>query len=396
MLLAHGLEANHAACKFADRWSGASGPCRRWRLTARLGAAYDPAMRLAFAALLLVPLVAHAADQTVLGSQLAVKNPSTADRRKVTVKAKEPGSDDTIVGNPVTTGASVTVTVGGGTPSSQTFGLPAGVSVLTAKPFWSGDAATGFDYRDAKGENGPVKRAQIRRAKVVFQIKIAIDARFGAVSIVPPNPGSDGCVLLAIGGGDSYSVQFASGQVTNVGALVFKVSRPSAEGSCVSTTTTTITTSTTTTTQPAVCGNGVIEPGEMCDGEPFCTSRCTVDLYACCDLPDSDMCTVGCTPIGMSCYLACGQNNPVLIGEKPVYTAPCPQFPDQPIGQGTCQGSSIAPTNVCCPLDAGGCTTTPATTTEELQTAVLDCVFMQGLGRVVVGSCVSGTCVPAH
>jgi acetyl esterase/lipase len=66
--------------------------------------------------------------------------------------------------------------------------------------------------------------------------------------VVPPAPGSDGCVLLAIVGGDSYSIEFASGTLTNDGAELFKVVKPTDEGSCVSTTTTTTTTSTSSTT----------------------------------------------------------------------------------------------------------------------------------------------------
>ena len=38
----------------------------------------------------------------------------------------------------------------------------------------------------------------------------------------------------------------------------------------VETTTTTSTSSTTTTTQPPVCGNGIVEPGEQCDGDIVC------------------------------------------------------------------------------------------------------------------------------
>jgi hypothetical protein len=44
-----------------------------------------------------------------------------------------------------------------GTPSMQTFPLPAGTSAPTGKPFWSGDVVKGFKYKDSKGENGPVK-----------------------------------------------------------------------------------------------------------------------------------------------------------------------------------------------------------------------------------------------
>src|SRR5262249_39275250 len=103
-------------------------------------------------------------------------------------------------------------------------------------------------YSDSKGANGPVKSALIKVKNGVFQIKVAIDAKLGAVDVVPPDPGSDACVLLTIGGGDSYSIQFASGKVTNKGAELFKVSKPTTAGSCVSTTSTTTTSSTTTTT----------------------------------------------------------------------------------------------------------------------------------------------------
>src|SRR5215467_7458751 len=48
-----------------------------------------PMSRLLLAALLLLPVTTHAANQNVLGDQLLVKNPSTPDKRKITVKAKE-------------------------------------------------------------------------------------------------------------------------------------------------------------------------------------------------------------------------------------------------------------------------------------------------------------------
>lgn len=198
--------------------------------------------------------VAHAADQTVLGRTLVVKNPSTVDKRKITVKARERASDDTLVGNPVANGATVTITADGATPSGETYTLPTGTSPASMRPFWSGDPVKGFTYRDSAGENGPVKSAQIKRRDGVFQIKIGVDGKLAPVAVVPPNPGSAGCVLFTILGGDSYSVQFASGQVTNTGAALFKVATPISQGSCVPpppTTTSTTTTSVTTTTQPA-------------------------------------------------------------------------------------------------------------------------------------------------
>src|SRR5262249_29474975 len=45
---------------------------------------------------------------------------------------------------------------------------------------------------------------------------------------------------------------------------------------------TTTTTTTTTTTSPSVCGDGVIEGSEECDGDAVCNSSCLIDRYACC------------------------------------------------------------------------------------------------------------------
>lgn len=191
---------------------------------------------------------AHAADQTVRGSALIVRNPGTAAQRKITVKAKEAASGDTLVGDPVVSGATATIAVNGASPSAGTYALPAGTSPTTARAFWSGDPVKGFKYGDPGGENGPVRRALVKLVGGVFQIKVKIDGALGPVDVVPPNPGSDACALVSILGGDSYSVAFASGEVTNDGATLFKVVRPTGEGSCVPTTTTTATTSTTTTT----------------------------------------------------------------------------------------------------------------------------------------------------
>ncbi|HXJ34676.1 MAG TPA: alpha/beta hydrolase [Candidatus Eisenbacteria bacterium] len=202
---------------------------------------------VAFVVLSVVP-AAPSADQTILGSAFTVKDPGTAAKRKITVTAKESASPDSLVGDPTAGGASVTITANGATSSAETYALPAGTSPTTLKPFWTGDALKGFKYRDAKGENGPVKLAQIKVSNGTFRLKVGLDGKLGPIGVVPPNPGSDGCVLLTIVGGDSYSVRFADGKLTNNGPELFKVAKPTTEGSCVTTTTTTTSTSSSTTT----------------------------------------------------------------------------------------------------------------------------------------------------
>lgn len=211
-------------------------------------------------ALALVPGV-HAADHTVLGSSLVLKNPSGAEKRKVTIKAKESASDDTLVGDPTATGATVTIDAAGGSPSTQTFTLPVGISPTTGKPFWSGDAVRGFTYKDPKGDNGAVKQAQIKRSGGVFRVAIDVDGKLGAVDVTPPNPGTGACVLFSIGGGDSYSVRFADGRMTSRSNLLFQIAKPTGEGSCVPTTTTTSTSTSTTTTSTLPNLPDTVPPG---------------------------------------------------------------------------------------------------------------------------------------
>ena len=203
--------------------------------------------RLLLAVLCLVPVASRAlaADQTIRGRELVVKNRSTPDKRKVIVRAKESASDDTLVGDPRFNGAVLTVHANGDTPSTETFNLPAAS--------WTGDAITGFRYKDATGANGAVRIVQIKKTpNGLFTLKAIILGSLGPISIVPPNLGTDGCAILDIPpDGDSYSVKFASGNVINHDVKEFRVTRPTAEGSC----------------KELLCGNGVLDPGEQCEAE---------------------------------------------------------------------------------------------------------------------------------
>lgn len=196
------------------------------------------AARLSLAMLgiaLVLPAPTHAADQTVLGSQLSVADPGAPEKRKVGVSAKEKGTDNTIVGDPVANGATLSIHLTGGSAAGQTFNLPSGSSGITGKPFWSGDAIKGYKYKDAKGENGAVASVQMSHKGDTFQIKVSISGKLGTVTVLPPNPGTDGCALLTINGGDSYSVNFATGKPSNKGATGFKIAKPTAQNSCIRT-----------------------------------------------------------------------------------------------------------------------------------------------------------------
>jgi len=221
-----------------------------------------------------VPVAGHAADQSIRGKVFLVKDPGTPAKQKVVVKAVESGSPDTIVGDPVADGATLTVRTEGASPSEQTYDLPVGTDG-NGKPFWSGDATKGYKYKDKAGANGPVKVALLKKAgSGTFKMKAVALGKLGAITVTPPNDGTAGCALLEIGGGDSYSVRFADGAVTNNGAKVFKVTRPDTEGSCV------------------LCGNGVVDAGEQCDGSACGAfgGSCQADCTCTCDFLDATDC----------------------------------------------------------------------------------------------------------
>ena len=109
--------------------------------------------------------LAWAADQTILGKSLTVKQkPGDTASRKITGTGNEKGSPNTLIGNPTLSGSAggaiLDVFANGANSTSQRFTLPSGTS-STGKMFWV-QSGTGFKYKDAKGDQGPVKSVIIK------------------------------------------------------------------------------------------------------------------------------------------------------------------------------------------------------------------------------------------
>jgi len=181
---------------------------------------------------------ASAADQLVLGKLILIKNPvpGQPESRYVKVFAKEAGGA-TVVGDPTVGGATLRVIANGGTPSDETFNLPASG--------WIGKTNTAglvyYKYRMDKLSPNPVKGAFIKiTPSGIFFIKALALAKLGPLNVVPPNPGTDAAIVLAIGGGDTYCSGFggdAGGTLINDPPgnpfKVFAVKNPTAEiGAC--------------------------------------------------------------------------------------------------------------------------------------------------------------------
>src|SRR5882724_12151320 len=180
----------------------------------------------------------HAATWTVLGKTSQIKNPSTdASKRKVSGQALERGSHDGLVGDPTVNGATLEVIANGGTPSDQTFALP--------KEGWSKIGTVGFQYSN-RSSPGAVKKAKIKLTPSgIFQIRVLVLGKGGPVSLVPPNPGSDGGFILTLTMGDSYCVAFggvAGGSALKNDGKLWSVRRPTGEACPAPAATTTTTT----------------------------------------------------------------------------------------------------------------------------------------------------------
>jgi hypothetical protein len=175
---------------------------------------------------------ARAADQTVLGKKLLIRNP-TGDpfRQSMIGQGREgPGSPNTVVGDPTTGGALLRVFAHGGTDTDVTLAMPASG--------WSPIGSIGFKY---SGRNiGAIRTGTIKRTSDGgFQIKVTWKG-----FIIPPDPGNDGGFVLSLGGGDDYCVTFggaAGGVEREDDARAWLVTNATAEACPPPTTTTTTT-----------------------------------------------------------------------------------------------------------------------------------------------------------
>lgn len=150
----------------------------------------------------------------------------------------------------------------------------------------------------------------------------------------------------------------------------------------------------TATTRPSPgCGNGLVDDGELCDGEDFCTD-CSFAAHFCCEVPDVDDGTacVEQSPSPHAC--ATGPAGGVFV---PGSTCEGTSCPDEGFCRhdGRCVTRTIEPASLCCGLVAGGCTATVVSDTTALANfVVFDCGNREP-ARASVGTCSpEGRCIP--
>jgi YVTN family beta-propeller protein len=179
--------------------------------------------------------------QSIRGSSILVKDPQPnvdPSLRKLVIVAREVLSPNTVDGNPLANGATLTVNLSGASPSSQSFYLPPGAQLPGSTVGWKA-VSGGFRYRDAAGANGPVKTFFIKKNGAgLFQLKAVAKGLNGLISVLPPTGGAAyATATLQIGGGDTYCVWFGGlggGPVSSNTLQTFKVRNVTSEASCPS------------------------------------------------------------------------------------------------------------------------------------------------------------------
>lgn len=172
-------------------------------------------------------------EQILLGKLALVKDPQPgvdATLRKVVLKAKESTSPSPFTGDPIAGGATLKISLSGTTPSSQTFTLPAGTT------YWTALGSVGFKYKDTDLVNGPIKTLLYKKTgSGTFLLTVLAKGSTGALTLVPPNTGTEARVSFIPGGGDRYCSAFggaAGGTLDPNTNKIFKAKDPTAEGLC--------------------------------------------------------------------------------------------------------------------------------------------------------------------
>jgi hypothetical protein len=163
---------------------------------------------------------------------------------------------------------------------------------------------------------------------------------------------------------------------------------------------------------PRVCGNGIIEGAEWCDGDEFCESNCTIRRFACCEFatPSGGTCSATVPAFTLFVYQSsvCGRYGGTFwLGR----VAPTSERCSEPLGGGYPYAEQTGPcvpapelsqpASVCCQGQETPsiCTDITTASQEGITLFVWSCLYRWYPYEqpVVAGTCgADGRCVPAH
>jgi hypothetical protein len=273
----------------------------------------------------LSPTMVRGADRILLGKSLTIRGAGST--RSIVILGREQATDVPAITDPRLGGATLSLVAIGGTTTTE-------FHTLTSTG-WA-PIANGYRYAST-GSTLHVRIVARRTAAGLGLLKVIMR---GDGSVLPPNPGDEGGMLLDVVSGDRYCVRFggaAGGTEKADDVTRWKVVNASTEDGCL--------------TPPPICGNNVREGTEECDG---------IDQSSCFPLiclPDCSCPTCGeviCSPeLGVPCCPgAVCVDTPGLFGA--CFTGQCDDPADcAPFG--TCEdGLCCTPPGAPCMLLPGG------------------------------------------
>jgi cysteine-rich repeat protein len=212
----------------------------------------NPGRSLVAVAVALVHAAAFAGDHPVGGDSLLLKDPPSADNRKVRFKAtRDPAIDPSDAGDPRTLGATLEVT-GEGSGDGATGPIDLDASLWTG--LGNPPGIKGYKYLDRNRTNG-VKKATFRSGNSGGSLTLSGGGTAWPYEVTQAQSTVD--VRFTVGS-EVYCAQFTLFRRNQPGAVSAKDAAPPSD--CAGPPPTT-----TTTTIPAVCGNGLAEGAEECD-----------------------------------------------------------------------------------------------------------------------------------
>ena len=159
---------------------------------------------------------------------------------------------------------------------------------------------------------------------------------------------------------------------------------------------------------PPVCGNGIIEPGEWCDGDEFCESNCSIRRVACCEFstPSSDTCSLDVPAFTLFANQAgvCGNRGGtfrlgLIAPTGPACAEPSASY-SLPQQAGACvtPPELSSPATICCQDRPTFCSQVTTASEAEITSFVWGCLYENyPYSPVVAGTCgPEGQCLPAH
>jgi hypothetical protein len=166
--------------------------------------------------------IAIAADQGAAARRLFVYSPPSGNK---TIVYKSKNTTATLVGNPVTYGASFNISIGG--DGTQCMTLPSSG--------WTAISNVGFKYTDRLLANGPVRIALLKRNASLGIFRVKLIAKRGAITVAPGDPTTSyGTNFKINGGGDSYCASNGSASPATNTATSFQVYNDDGEACSVS------------------------------------------------------------------------------------------------------------------------------------------------------------------